>query len=159
MYNRKEFSNSTTLGRTLCQLWISSGCILKAFDSFSTGLPAVVTFTWHLYSVDHRGVTRGGKGAQFPGRQFTMGALNHCRDAELLREAPTSPNNVTSTFFNTVHLPSKELIFNHGRGKLRSWGRRIDQGGAELVFCPGRHLTPLRPWLTMKVPFFSLHMR
>jgi len=24
------------------------------------------------------GVTRGARGAQFPGRQFTMGALNHC---------------------------------------------------------------------------------
>jgi len=55
-----------------------------------------------------RGRNEGGaRGAQFPGRQFTMGALNHCRGAELLLEAPKSPKNVTSTFFNTVNLPSK----------------------------------------------------
>jgi len=49
----------------------------------------------------------GARGAQFPGHQFTMGTLNHCKGAELLMEAPKNPNNVTSTFFNTVNLPSK----------------------------------------------------
>jgi len=78
-----------------------------------------------------------------------MGALDHCRGAELLLEAPKSPNNVTSTFFNTVNLPSKELRIDHGGAKLRPWGRRFDQGGAEFVFCPGRHLTLLRPWLVV----------
>jgi len=42
-------------------------------------------------------------GAQFPGRQITMGA-------------PKRPNNVTSTFFNTVHSLRKELSFEHGGG-------------------------------------------
>jgi len=43
--------------------------------------------------------------------------------------APKSPNSVTSTFFNTVHLLPKNLRFEHQ--------------GAEL--CPGRHLTTLCP--------------
>jgi len=49
------------------------------------------------------------------------------------------------TFFNTVNLPSKELRFDHRGAKLRPWGRRFDQGSAEFVFCPGRHITSLRP--------------
>jgi len=92
-----------------------------------------------------RGATRGARGAQFSGRQFTMGALNYCRGVEWLLEVPKSPNNVISTFFNTVNLPSKELRFAHGGAKLRPWGRRFDHGGAEFVFFPGRHLTSLRP--------------
>jgi len=51
--------------------------------------------------------------------------------AESLRGAPKSPNNVTSAFFNTVHLLPKDLKFEHGSAKLAS--------------CPGRHLTWLRP--------------
>jgi len=46
--------------------------------------------------------------------------------------APKSPNNVTSTFFNAVHLLLKELSFQ--------------PGSAKLVSCPGRHVTLLRPW-------------
>jgi len=45
--------------------------------------------------------------------------------------SPKSPNNVTSTFFNTVHLLPKDLRFEHG--------------GAKLAPCPGRCLTSLRP--------------
>jgi len=48
-----------------------------------------------------------------PGANSLWGALNHCGSAELLREAPKSPNNVTSTFFNTVNLLPKELRFDH----------------------------------------------
>jgi len=44
--------------------------------------------------------------------------------------APISPNNVTSTFFNTLHLLPKDIRFEHGDAKLAS--------------CPGRHLTSLR---------------
>ena len=76
-----------------------------------------------------------------------MGALNHCRGAELPLEAQKIPNNVTSTFFNTINLPSKELGFDHRGAKLRPWGHRFDQGGAEFVFCPGRHLTSLHSCL------------
>jgi len=53
--------------------------------------------------------------------------------AEYLRGAPNSPNNVAGTFFNTVYLLPKDVGFEHG--------------DAELVPCPGRHLTSLRPWL------------
>ena len=42
-----------------------------------------------------------------------------------------SANNVTRTAFNTVHLLPKNLICEHGGGKLAS--------------CPWRHLTSLRP--------------
>jgi len=45
---------------------------------------------------------------------------------------PKSPNKVTSTFFNTVHLLPKDLRFEHG--------------GAKLDVCPVRHLTSLRRW-------------
>ena len=45
--------------------------------------------------------------------------------------APKSSNNVTSTFFNTVHLLPKDLKFEHG--------------GAKRASCPGRCLTSLRP--------------
>ena len=49
-----------------------------------------------------RGVTRRGKGAQFPGRQVTMGRQITTGGAEWLREAPKSPNNVISTCLHTV---------------------------------------------------------
>ena len=52
--------------------------------------------------------------------------------------ASKSPNNVTSTFFNTVHLLPKDLRFEHG--------------GAKLASCPGRHLTSLRPWIQGVLP-------
>ena len=70
-----------------------------------------------LYTFRSRGVSRGERGT-IPGRRITL-------------EVPKSPNNVTSTFFNTVHLLPKYLRFEHGGGKLAS--------------CPGPHLTALRP--------------
>jgi len=45
--------------------------------------------------------------------------------------ASKSPNNVTSIFFNAVHLLPKDLRFEHWCAKVAS--------------CPGRHLTSLRP--------------
>jgi len=45
--------------------------------------------------------------------------------------APKSPQNVTSTFFNTVNLLPKEL--------------RFEYAGAKFASCPGRHITSLRP--------------
>jgi len=48
------------------------------------------------------GITRVGQGGhKNPG-------------AESLLEAPKSPNNVTSTFFNTEHLLPKDLWCKHG---------------------------------------------
>ena len=45
--------------------------------------------------------------------------------------APKRPNNVTSTFFKTAHLLREDLRLKHRRAKL--------------AYCPGRHLTLLRP--------------
>jgi len=49
----------------------------------------------------------GARGAQLPG-------------AESLRGAPKSPNNVTSSFINAVHLLPKDLRFQHAGAKLAS---------------------------------------
>jgi len=67
-----------------------------------------------------QGRNEGDKGGKIPR------APNHYGGAK-------SPNNVTSTFFNTVHLLPEDLRFKHG--------------GAKLASCSGRHLTSLRPWL------------
>jgi len=74
-------------------------------------------------------------------------APNHYGGVESLwglRGAPKSPNNVTNTFFDTVHLLPKELRFEHG--------------GAKFVACLGRHLISLRPWMHMIVITFSLQL-
>jgi len=55
----------------------------------------------------------GGKGGTF------LLAPNQCEDAELLWEAPKSPNTVASTLFNTVNLLPKELRFDHVGSKLK----------------------------------------
>ena len=47
--------------------------------------------------------------------------------------APNSPNNDTNNFFKTVHLLPNDL--------------KVEDGGAILAFCPGRHQTSLRPWM------------
>jgi len=59
----------------------------------------------------------GCKGERFPGAESLWGT--------------ESPNNVTRTAFNTVHLLPKNLICEHEGGKLSS--------------CPWRHLNWLRP--------------
>ena len=72
-----------------------------------------------------RGVTTGRQGGHnSPGAESLWGRGMTVR-------APKSPNNVTSTLFNTVHLLPKDLRFEHGRGKL--------------AYCPGRHLTSFHP--------------
>jgi len=72
-----------------------------------------------------RGVTRKGARGAIP---RTVG---HCRGAKSLRGMRKSPNTVTSTLFNTVHLLTEDLSFEHGDAKLAS--------------CPGRHQTSLHP--------------
>jgi len=47
-------------------------------------------------------------------------APNPYGGAESLRGAPKSSNNVTSTFFNTIHLLPKDSRFEHGGAKLAS---------------------------------------
>jgi len=63
---------------------------------------------------------RGGKGSTI------SRAPIHYGGAESLREPPKSPNKVTSTFFNTVNLLSKELRFEHGD---RTVARKFSVGG------------------------------
>ena len=81
--------------------------------------------------VDHcRGVPhtqrRNEGGAKFPGRRITA----------------EGAKNVTSTFFNTVHLLPKDLKF--------------ENGGAKLASCPGRHLASLGPAHTSQVSKLKL---
>jgi len=49
----------------------------------------------------------------------------------MIAGAPKNLNNVTRTFFHTVHLLPEDLRFENGSAKLAS--------------CPGYHLTSLRP--------------
>jgi len=59
-------------------------------------------------------------------------APNHCRERNDCGGAE-KVHNITSTFFNTVHLLCKNLRFEHG--------------GAKLASCPGSHLTLSRSCL------------
>jgi len=61
-----------------------------------------------------KGLDEGGHNS--PGAESTRGR-------RINMGAPKRPNNVTSTFFNTVHLLPKDLRFKHG--------------GAKLAYCPG----------------------
>jgi len=68
------------------------------YSGSATALDVASKATKTVVSWAHRrGQGNGGKGAmqmsnkrgsQIPGRQFTMGLLNHCSGAELLLEAP-----------------------------------------------------------------------
>jgi len=75
-------------------------------------------------------------------RQFVTSVMkhqtNHYGGAESLRGVQKSPNNVTSTFFNTVHLLLKELTLEHG-GRQTSF---LPQAPSNLVtpLVLGRHL-------------------
>jgi len=65
-----------------------------------------------------RSVTGGRQGRKnFPGAKSTWGRRITAGGDEWLRAPPKSPINVTSTFFNTVHLLPKDLRF-------RIWGRQ-----------------------------------
>jgi len=55
-----------------------------------------------------QGRNEWGKGGAIPW------VTSHYGDAKWLRDARKSPNNVTSTFFNSVHLLPKDLSFEHG---------------------------------------------
>ena len=64
---------------------------------------------------------------------------NHYGGAKSLRGAPKSPNNVRSTFFNTVHLPPKDFRFEHGGPNLfvtSGVQRSGDARGHCLIVCP-----------------------
>ena len=99
----------------------------------------------------NQGRNEGGKGGTIPWAPIRYGGAESLQGRRISAEAAESPNNVTSTFFNTANLLSNELRFHYGGAKLRLWGRWFDHGGAKLVFCPGRHLTSLRPWSQLNV--------
>jgi len=61
-----------------------------------------------------RGVTSVSKRGTIPRATTQYGG------AESLRGAPKSSSNVTSTFFNAVHLLPKDFSFEHGGAKLAS---------------------------------------
>ena len=67
-------------------------------------------------------------GAQFPGHRITLGASKG--GTKWLRTAPKCSNNVTSAFFNTVNLLSKDLRFHHG-------GFGSTTGAPNLFIAPG----------------------
>ena len=75
----------------------------------------------NLLSGSSWGVTRGKRGHNSPGAERLRGGG---------RQKVATMSQVLSS---TAHLLPKHLKFEH-------WG------GAKLVFCPGRHLTLLRPW-------------
>ena len=79
----------------------------------------------HSALYDSQGHNEGGEGSAI------SRARSHYGGAKSLRRALKSPNNVTSTFFNKVHLLPKDPNF--------------ELVGVKLVSCPGRHLTSLRP--------------
>ena len=60
-------------------------------------------------------------------------ALNHYGGAKWLRGEPKSPNNVTSTFFNRVHLLPKDLRFEQGGARL-AFLHRTPQASTTLLF-------------------------
>jgi len=83
-----------------------------------------------------RGVTMGARGHDSPGAESLWGGAASILGTPKSAGAPKIPNNVTSAFFNTVHLLPNDLKF--------------ENGGAELASCPGRHLTSLRPCSGLK---------
>jgi len=95
-----------------CNLWKEHGLYSSKFNvflfvsaqwwvfrkSYEMSTPLWKPTSGDASSRESRGVTRGERRAHFPG-------------AESLRGALKSPNNVTSSFFNTVHLLPEELRF------------------------------------------------
>ena len=97
-------------------------------DFSSVGFKNVFYCTlWELFIIGNTEQERneGGKGSTIPrapshwgGRRLTAGGAKK--------------SQLTSTFFNTVHLLPKDLRFKYGGTKLASF--------------PGRQLNSLRPW-------------
>jgi len=92
-----------------------------------------IIFSLLLYT---QGPNEGEKGGTIPR------ALNHYGTRRMTAVGAENPNNITSTFFNTVHLLPNDLKFEHG--------------GAKLTCCPGRHQTSLRPYVHQILPVISM---
>jgi len=83
---------------------------------------------WIRFAPPNRGVKRGAKGEQFPGRRITMGAPSNCGGRSLV---PTISQVVPSIQF---------ICFRNTSGS--NMGRQTS--------CTGRHLTSLRSCCPMK---------
>jgi len=57
------------------------------------------------------------EGAQFPGRQITMGALNHYGERRMTAGASKSPNNVTSSLFSSIQYIGFQKTSNSKMGR------------------------------------------
>jgi len=79
----------------------------------------MATNTFNIGSGACRGVLRGEKGAQCPGRRITGGR----------RKVPTMLQVLSSIRY----------IWS-----WKTWG--LEHGGAKLISCPWRHLTSVCPW-------------
>jgi len=90
---------------------------------------SVAFYTLHYGSIS-RGVMKGQGGANTRGPNHSGGA-DILRGRRMIAGTPKNANNVTRTFFNTVHLLPEVL--------------RFENGGAKLASCPGRNLTSLHP--------------
>jgi len=62
----------------------------------------------------------GRQGDKIPRAPNHYGGTEQCDGRGMTAGPPKSPNNVISTFFNTVHLLSKDLRFEHGDAKIVS---------------------------------------
>jgi len=91
---------------------------------------SVAFYTLHYGSIS-RGVTRGQWGRNYPGAKSPWGA-EILRGRRMIVGAPKSPNNVTRTFCNTVHLLPEDLRFENGAPNL-------------LLALDTIHVTSLRP--------------
>jgi len=72
-----------------------------------------------------RGVTKGKRGA-------IPEAPSHYGGAKSLRGSRKSPNNITSTLFNTVHLLPKDLSF----GNMSAPSLLLSPGAIYLYYAP-----------------------
>jgi len=73
---------------------------------------ANISFSMHAIAQPcrHQRRNEGGEGGRnSPGAESLWGRQITAEGAEWLRGVPKSPNNITSTFFNTVHLLPKDL--------------------------------------------------
>ena len=90
-----------------------------------------------------RGVTKRGT---IPREPIHYGGAESLRGRRITDGGAEKSQQCHKYFLQYSKFAFKRSQAYHRGAKLRPWGRRFDQGGAEFVFCPGRHLTSLRPW-------------
>jgi len=70
------------------------------------------------YNLTCKGVSTGGKGGTIPRASNSYGGAESLQGRPIIVRVPKSPNNVTSTLFNTIYLLPKDLRFEHGAPNL-----------------------------------------